>query len=95
VEITKKAWIDVWPTAQPATAKEIMEQGTPVDPGATLAAGTPVWWTYEVTNNGPTELHDIVVTDSVETVTCPPGVTTLAAGESMICTAHTTGIQAQ
>jgi hypothetical protein len=34
--------------------------------GITLLAGSNVFWTYAVTNNGPVDLTDIVLTDDVE-----------------------------
>ena len=51
-----------------------------------------VKWTYRVTNTSAVELTDIeVVDDKGVTVTCP--ATTLAAGESMTCTASGTAIE--
>jgi ethanolamine utilization microcompartment shell protein EutS len=61
-------------------------------PGPTIAPGETVTWTYQVTNPGPEPVTGLDVTDDQEDiVTCP--VTTLAAGESTICTA--TGIALQ
>jgi hypothetical protein len=55
--------------------------------GAQIPAGSPVTWTYEVTNCAKkVALNDIEVKDDVEgDVTCPK--TALAPQESMICTA--------
>jgi hypothetical protein len=58
-------------------------------PGPTLDAGDPVTWTYTVTNPGPATVTGVAVTDDQgEVVSCP--VTTLAAGESVVCTANGT-----
>ena len=53
-------------------------------PGPTLPVGSPVTWTYVVTNTGTVNLNSIVVVDDRNvTVTC--GQTTLAVGQSMTC----------
>ena len=55
-------------------------------PGPSIPVGSPVEWTYEVTNTGDVDLTDVeVVDDQGVTVTCP--TTTFAVGESMTCTA--------
>ena len=57
-----------------------------VPPGPAIPVGSPVVWTYVVTNTGTIQLTQVAVTDSRGvTVTCPK--TTLAPGESMTCTA--------
>jgi hypothetical protein len=58
-------------------------------PGPTLNVGGPVTWTYVITNTSAVLLSNILVTDNQGvTVSCPES--SLAAGESMTCTA--TGI---
>jgi len=59
-----------------------------VAPGPQIAVGSPVIWTYGVTNTGQVRLTGVTVTDSDSslTVSCPK--TTLEPGESMTCTAH-------
>ena len=55
-------------------------------PGPTIEVDEPIVWTYEVTNPGPETVSGLdVIDDQGEIVTCP--VTTLAAGESTVCTA--------
>ena len=55
-------------------------------PGASVAMGSTVTWSYIVTNTGKVTLTNVRVTDDkVSPVSCPK--TTLQAGESMICTA--------
>ena len=52
---------------------------------AQVAAGAAVNWTYNVTNTGPEPLVNVVVTDDrAGTAICPK--TTLAPGETMVCT---------
>ena len=54
-------------------------------PGPTIAVGSPVTWTYVVTNTGAVPLTNVSVRDDRNvTVTCP-GVT-LALAQSMTCT---------
>jgi uncharacterized repeat protein (TIGR01451 family) len=69
-----------------------IEAHTP--PGPTVAPGSAVTWTYEVTNPGPATVTGVAVTDDQGvTVTCPQ--TTLAAAESMTCTASGVAINGQ
>ena len=57
-------------------------------PGPLLRPGSPVTWSYVVTNNGTVAIDAISVSDDeIGPVACPQ--TTLAAGESMTCTAVT------
>ncbi len=57
-----------------------------LSPGPYILAGSPVNWTYVVTNNGRTALNAISVTDNRGvTVSCPKN--SLAMNESMTCTA--------
>jgi hypothetical protein len=61
-------------------------------PGPTIDIGSPVTWTYVVTNTSNVPLTNIAVTDDqLGSVTCP--ATTLASGASMTCTM--TGIAAE
>ena len=54
-------------------------------PGPEIPVGSPVNWTYEVTNIGQITLTGVAVTDSKGVaVSCPK--TTLQPGESMTCT---------
>jgi hypothetical protein len=65
-----------------------------VPPGPVITPGDPVNWTYEVTNPGPVTVSNLEVTDDQgEIVTCP--VTTLAAGESTVCTASGVAVTGQ
>jgi uncharacterized repeat protein (TIGR01451 family) len=58
-------------------------------PGPVLLVGSPVTWTYVVTNPGPATVTGVTVTDDQGvTVTCPG--TVLAAGEFMTCTGNGT-----
>lgn len=51
-----------------------------------LVAGSPVLWSFVVTNTGDVALSDVAVTDSViGAITCP--ATALDPGDSMTCTA--------
>lgn len=66
------------------TMAENDDANTP--PGPTIPMGGTVHLTYKVTNTGQVALSGIVVTDDQGlAVTCP--ATTLAAGQSMTCTA--------
>jgi hypothetical protein len=54
--------------------------------GAEIPTGSPVQWTYVVTNSGDVALRDVRVTDDhVANVSCPKSG--LQAGESMTCSA--------
>lgn len=58
--------------------------------GLDIPVGTSITWTYDVQNTGNVPLSNVAVTDDkVATVSCPPQ-TTLAAGESIQCTASGT-----
>jgi hypothetical protein len=59
-------------------------QDADLPPGPSIAVGSPVTWTYKVTNVGDLPLNDVKVTDDKGVVvTCPK--TSLAVGESMTC----------
>jgi GEVED domain-containing protein/exosortase sorting signal-containing protein len=61
-------------------------QDADLPPGPSLDLGDPVTWTYTVTNPGPAAVTDLAVTDDQGVVvSCPQ--TTLAASQSMTCTA--------
>jgi hypothetical protein len=63
-------------------------------PGPTLAVGSPVKWTYKVTNTGKVDLTDLKVTDDQGVaVSCPK--TTLKPKESMTCTGSGTATAGQ
>lgn len=73
--------------AQPDIQIEKATNGQDADapPGPVVTVGSPVTWTYVVTNTGSRTLTNLVVTDDQGvTVTCP--ATTLAAGTSLTCT---------
>lgn len=80
----------------PAIALQKLTNGEDADvpPGPTVAVGTAVLWSYVVTNTGDVAVTDLAVTDDRGlAVTCPK--TTLAAGESMTCTAAGTAVAGQ
>ncbi len=63
-------------------------------PGPKILVGDAVDWTYEVSNPGPASVTGVAVSDDqVGAVSCPQ--TTLAAGESMTCTASGTAMAGQ
>jgi hypothetical protein len=71
----------------PAAALEKATNGHDADaaPGPSILAGTPVEWTYLVTNTGDVSLANVAVTDDRGVaVSCPRS--SLALGESMTCT---------
>ncbi|MCA1732011.1 MAG: DUF11 domain-containing protein, partial [Acidobacteria bacterium] len=77
-----------------AIEKATNGQDADVPPGVVLIAGSPVTWSYVVTNTGSRPLTDITVTDDQGvTVTCPG--TTLGAGLSMTCNANGTAVLGQ
>jgi uncharacterized repeat protein (TIGR01451 family) len=74
--------------AAPAVAIQTLTEGVDADTptGPVLPVGAAVNWSYQVVNIGADPLTGVTVTDSAGVVvTCP--VITLAAGESMTCTA--------
>jgi hypothetical protein len=74
--------------------KRVNGQDADTPPGPTILAGNPVAWTYHVTNTGDVTLSNVMVTDDQGVaVSCPK--TTLAAGESMTCTASGTAVAGQ
>jgi hypothetical protein len=65
-----------------------------VAPGSTIVVGTPVTWSYVLTNTGTINLTGIKVLDDRNvTVTCPG--TTLAVAQSMTCTGIGTAVEGQ
>lgn len=54
-------------------------------PGPPLVPGSPVTWTYVVSNPGPASVTGVAVTDDQGVIVSCPG-TALAAGESVTCT---------
>lgn len=82
--------------AQPDVLLEKRTNGQDADvpPGPVLLVGSPVAWTYVVTNPGGRDLMNVVVTDDQGvTVSCPAA--TVPAGESMICTGNGTATEGQ
>jgi len=73
----------------PAVQIEKYTNGSDSDfaPGEYYLPGTPISWTYDVTNNGQVSLTDIFVTDSEDVIVDCGGITTLDPGESMQCSA--------
>lgn len=70
-----------------AVDKRINNDDAAVAPGVAMQPGETMYLTYVVTNTGATVLNDVKVTDDkVQEISCPK--TTLAAGESMTCTAE-------
>jgi hypothetical protein len=62
--------------------------------GPMVVIGSPINWTYVVTNTGDVTLTNVlVVDDKGVAVTCP--ATTLVVGESMTCTANGTALAGQ
>jgi hypothetical protein len=63
-------------------------------PGPEIAEGETVTWTYTVTNSGAFPLDNVTVTDDMGVaVSCPK--TSLAPGESMVCTGVGTAVSGQ
>ncbi len=80
----------------PAIDVEKATNGEDADtgPGPTLTVGTAVTWTYVVTNTGNVALDNVAVSDDkIGAIACPQ--TTLAAAESMTCSATGTAVEGQ
>ncbi|HEY2295095.1 MAG TPA: hypothetical protein VGM86_30705, partial [Thermoanaerobaculia bacterium] len=80
----------------PAIAIQKLTNGQHVTaaPGPHLTAGSPVAWTYLVTNSGDIYLTDVKVTDDKGVaVTCPKA--SLNPGETMTCTGAGTAVAGQ
>ncbi len=80
----------------PAITIEKSTNGVDADTptGPSVLAGSPIEWTYTVTNTGNLPLTNIVVTDSVEgVISCP--ATSLDVGANMTCTANGTATAGQ
>jgi hypothetical protein len=80
----------------PVISLETLTNGEYADnaPGPIIPVGSPVLWTYVVTNLGDTMLISVGVTDDQGViVTCPK--TSLMSGESMACTASGTAVAGQ
>lgn len=77
-----------------AIEKKTEGQDAETPPGPDIQVGSPVHWTYVVTNFGDVPLTGIVVTDDYDVViTCPK--TELAQEESMTCTGSGTAVAGQ
>lgn len=65
-------------------------------PGTQVTDGDDVGWTYTVTNNGPTTLHGVTVSDDRDpatAITAPEGFTgVLAPGDSVVFTATSVAV---
>ena len=62
--------------------------------GPVIKVGEPVTWNYEITNTGNVDLSSVSLLDDVEgPVSCPS--TTVAAGDTMICTKTGTAVEGQ
>jgi hypothetical protein len=64
-------------------------------PGPSITIGTPVTWTYVVTNTGGVDLTAVVVTDNRGVAVSCGGNTTLAVGQSMTCTGSGVAVAGQ
>jgi hypothetical protein len=64
-------------------------------PGPSIVSGSTVTWTFVVTNHGTLPLADVSVADDQGVVVNCGGKTTLAAAESMTCTATGVAIVGQ
>jgi len=63
-------------------------------PGPSIPLGSPVTWTYRITNNGNETLTEIsAVDDRQGAIVCPS--TSLAAGESMDCSEKTATVEVE
>jgi len=81
-------------TASIAIEKRTNGADADTPPGPEITVGAAVQWTYVVTNTGDVPLGSVSVTDNRGVaVSCPK--TTLAAGESMTCTASGTATAGQ
>ena len=68
-----------------AIVKYVNGDDANLPPGPSIPAGSPVVWTWLVTNPGDADLHGVFVADDQGlAVACPK--TWLAAGQTMICT---------
>ncbi|MFL6260839.1 MAG: hypothetical protein ACJ76Y_14105 [Thermoanaerobaculia bacterium] len=77
-----------------AIEKRTNGQRATVAPGPTLEVGSPVTWTYLVTNTGDFNLTEVkVVDDKGVVVTCPKS--SLNPGEAMTCTGTGTAVAGQ
>ena len=63
-------------------------------PGPTIAVGSPVTWTYVVTNTGTLNLSNVKVVDDRNVIVTCPG-TTLAVTQSMTCSGVGTAVEGQ
>jgi hypothetical protein len=63
-------------------------------PGPSIVVGTPVTWTYVVTNTGTLNLTNVKVVDDRNVIVSCPG-TTLAVTQSMTCTGAGTAVEGQ
>ena len=66
-----------------------------VAPGPSIPVGNPVTWNYMVSNVGTGLLTNVIVTDDKNVAVNCGGLTTLAAGQSMTCTATGVAVAGQ
>ncbi|MDR1077147.1 MAG: hypothetical protein LBL55_00480, partial [Propionibacteriaceae bacterium] len=83
LEVRLQGWTGV---QGEATYDNIVATGRLIANGASLPVGSRVWWTYEVVNQGSTDLTDVVVTDSVRGEVCR--LAALASGQRAGCAAE-------
>ena len=60
-------------------------------PGPPFTVGTPLTWTYVITNEGTVALTDLIVTDDkidAAQIRCPANLNSLAPGDSLTCLAN-------
>src|SRR5439155_14792939 len=83
--------------AQPKIAIVKTTNGTDSDSprGPFIRVGSPVKWSYDVTNTGNVPLRDVTVTDSDPSLVVSCDTTTLAAGSAMRCLASGTAAVGQ
>lgn len=74
----------------------VLGQDANLPPGPTVPIGSPVSWSYVVTNTGQFPLSDVKVVDSQGViVACPPGLKdNLLPGQAMTCTSSATPAKA-
>jgi len=88
------------PTTAPAPGMTIVKSASPSD-AASFTAGQVITYSFVVSNTGNVPLTNVSVDDSdfsgsggAPTVTCPPAIEPLDAGEQVTCTAQYTLTQA-
>lgn len=89
---------EVGPPDRAAVEIEKLVDGRDADepPGLRVPVGTPLEWTFVITNTGNVDLTELIVTDDqgLEAL-CPPRRNPLAPGESFTCTARSQALACQ